>query len=251
MNFSHFGLPLLLFLALCCAVSDTSAEEEKTASVVYAVKQIHNGKTIKKSDVAVKSVPASSLPPRLLLHKEADMTKVESFYEACVSEVVGRVSKGIRKGQILYFNWPGFRGPTVVLAIRDIAPGSVIERNSVEEHDINPNDISPAAAEGFWDVVGKKSNGIKKGQIVTWVRGESGFRSGEVLGPLQGKPYASAVREIRKGALITRDDFETGSMRYRRWSPGDVDSFVEDPEGFEAIWPIQKGQIITKKDVKK
>jgi len=246
----------LLLLALgaanpCCLAADSA--KGKDIPVVYAVKQIDCCKTISKNDLAVKNVPADSLPKGLLPKDAALKANAESFYVSTIKEAAGRNSKGIRKGEILYFNSPDFRGSTVVMAKKDIPEGREITADFLEEKELNPNDISPAAAYGMADVVGKLSRGIEKGNIVTWVygKGNEKFRAGEAPGPSPRKHYAVATKDIAVGKKISKSDFEHGTTRYERWNPGRIDTYIEEPEGYKVTRAIQQGQIITKYDAEK
>jgi len=245
-----------LFLLAAFVCSPCLAEESKTRAdipVVYAVKQIDCCKSIAKSDLAIRKVSVDSLPKGVFAKEAALKADAESFYVTSIKEAAGRNSKGIRKGEILYFNSPDFRGSTVVLAKDDIPEGRQITKDFLEERELNPNDISPAAAYGLADVVGKISKGIEKGQIVTWVHGAGNakYRAGEAPGPSPRKNYASATKDIAKGALIRKSDFERGKARYELWNPGRVDTYIENPEGYKVIRAIQQGQIITKYDAEK
>ena len=82
-------------------------------TVVYAQKNIPEGKIIGADDVAETRISKTRLPGLLASYEEAveqHMGSKTAWYPTSKMDVVGRISRDISNGNILIFKYPGFEG---------------------------------------------------------------------------------------------------------------------------------------------
>jgi flagella basal body P-ring formation protein FlgA len=148
---------------MSCFASRGSANEK--AVVVYAIEDILAGATIPANDVAEKAVDRSELP--VGVSPWGAPCDGMNIYPISKNDVVGRISVGIHKGEILIFVQAiGFRGTTVVCARNKISTGTTIKERDLEESVYAPRDIPKSAVAFKSHCVGKVSTGIAKGQVL-------------------------------------------------------------------------------------
>lgn len=228
----------------------------ETSRVVCATRDIPIGATIPSDAVAEKDADKSLIPARVVASSElASHGHPASFYLTSTSDAIGRVSKGIRKGDVLYFSYPGFRGCTVIFSVRDVPEGTIIKSDSVVEKEINPCDIPIRAASSLKEVVGKYSTGIRKGQVITDEEGNFG-RNG-MGGDFPGFDSASvapacvyALKDIAAGSVIRPADIRHSSSRFSQSVKADNLRYAMFPEGRQAKRILSAGKIIMQEDVK-
>jgi flagella basal body P-ring formation protein FlgA len=222
-----------------------------TRSAVYALVNIAAGTVIKPEFVATKNVDATEIPAGVVSQDDLHGTDADSWYLPKTEDAVGRISKGIRKGELLFFSYPGLRGRFVVVATRDIPDGHKIEKTSVEEKEINPCDMPVLAVPSNSDAIGNISTGILRGQIVAYERGRFGpsGRGGDWPGSNRERlPYVYAIKDIAKGSVITDADVRHSTYRSRGLTKGDPDIALY-PVGRRVRSSISEGQIIANHDL--
>jgi len=226
---------------------------------VVALREIKAGETIAVSSIAVVNLPVSQIAQGVPKFKDYRKTfgqseAVSSYYIDTLDDAAGRLSLGLRKGQVLYSSYPGLRGDTVVIASRDVPDGVIISKDSVLEQKINPNYIPVYSCAGVEEVIGKGSSGIKKGQVIVF--GDCGpeqlhFKSVSP-GPHANRfrlDRASAKRKISKGEVFSASNVQRDiewAVHTNRSSPF---TYVAHPEGLRAKVDVSKGQIITTNEV--
>lgn len=180
------------------------------ASVMHAVRAVHDvmpGEAIRATDVSTVVVPRNSVPSCVIAGSKGERGPDATLFPSKVSDVQGRISKGIRKGQLLYFSYPGFRGPTVVLAERAIPKGDLIRPEAIIEKELCPMDIPWWSVPSKEEAIKKISAGIEKGQIVTFDPGGYGQNGRGGAFPLRGANMAGGscfqvVKDISAGAIL-------------------------------------------------
>ncbi|MBU6453239.1 MAG: hypothetical protein KGS72_15760 [Cyanobacteria bacterium REEB67] len=241
--------PGLLCLASAARAQSPSVRISGNVVVVCAARELPDGKTIAPTDIVTKYVAASTLPEGVA--PGSAFGKSSTYFAQRKSDVVGRLSKGIHKGQILFYSFPGFRGPSTVVALLDIPAGSEISGTDVEEREMNPCDIPTYACATRDDTVGCTSTGIARGQVV--VRAERGPAGKRRRGGLMPGPDSnhfsfdevSARKFIPAGALLDMSNVRHATVHLNHWLSGPPANLELHPEGQKAKLPIEPGQVIT------
>jgi len=227
------------------------AAAKKSRTVVYAVVDIADGAVIKPDAVAAMTVDTRELPDGVVSEEDLHGANAESWYVTKTKNAIGRISKGIRKGEILFYSYPGFGGRFVIVAVKDIPDGQMIAKDSIEEKEINPCDMPVLAVSSEDEAIGKPSTGILRGQIITYESGGFGRngRGGDTPGSNRERlPYVYAIKNVAKGSVIKDVDVRHGTYRSRGLTKGDADIALY-PEGKRAKSAISAGQIIANHDL--
>lgn len=231
----------------------------KTKAVI-ALADMRNGETIAPAKVAASTVLLSQIAPGVPTQEEhtksLQKTGVNrsSFYATRVADVAGRISLGLRKGQILYFNLVGFGGDTVVVATKNVSAGAVIGRDCVREQKLNPNIIPVYYCGDVSDVIGSKSSGIKSGEVLVFEHLANGRRR---FGSAAAGPHAnrikvervSAKRSISKGEVFSANNLVHDIEWVPRLGRFELIEYVAHPEGARAAVDMVEGQVIFRGDV--
>jgi hypothetical protein len=252
------GLVALFCVAVASTVSvrfdHKVAEQEQNfrsthIKAVVATRDIGIGATIRLDDVFEEEILKELIPAGVGYYEELSGNRNRSqpttFYIRSSANAVGRISKGIRRKQILYFSYPGMRGDTVVFAKNNIPKNTRIVLDSLVEKEANPCDIPYNAIESKSQVVGKLTDdGLFKDEILVEDRRDR-IRSARCEA-VPGQKYVAARKDIAAGVVVSSSDVEHGIGPPNR--PSDP-KFATKPEGRRLKHRVVIGQIILEDDL--
>ncbi len=250
---------LLLGLSSLASAEDNANFTSAMTRAVVASRDIKAGETIAVSSIAVVNLPVSQIARGVPKFKDYRKTfgqqeAASSYFFDTLEDAAGKLSLGLRKGQVLYFSYPGLRGDTVVVASKGVPDGAIIGKDSVIEQKINPNYIPIYSCAGIEDVIGKRSSGIKRGEVIVFEDcglEQSHFRS-VPPGPHANRirlERASAKRKISKGEVFSDSNIQRDIEWAVRKDRSCQFTYVAHPEGLRAKVDVSKGQIITTNEV--
>jgi flagella basal body P-ring formation protein FlgA len=250
-------ISLCLFMSILISnayfCSSVEARRTNQIVVVRALRDIPDGTTIGFGDVNESTVSQNQLPIGVSARTKAKPDDT-TYFLSSKNDAVGRISKGLMKGQILFFSYPGYRGNTVITAVKDIPLGIAIRDDSVAEVTLNPRRIPVSAIFSKREALGKRSLGILKGQTLTAESNHPAEYGGEF--PTVGAGYKTrscfyAVRKIPAGEILRVADVRQRTFRYVTNTINAPENFSLFVDGRRTTHAIDKGQIICESDLER
>jgi flagella basal body P-ring formation protein FlgA len=212
-----------------------------------------DGTTIGFGDVGESPVSQTQLPVGVSARTKAKSDDT-TYFLTSKNDAVGHISKGLKKGQILFFSYPGYRGCTAISAVKNIPRGMTIRDDSLIEINLNPRRIPVMAIGSKREALGKRSSGILKGQALTAESSHPAQCGGEF--PAVGTGYKMrscfyAVREISAGETLNAADVRQRTFRYVTDTISEPENFSVHINGRRTTHAIDKGQVICEPDLER
>lgn len=249
MKLSIFRILLVLFCVAEGNILCSVKSECKNVKAVYALTDIPSKQMIQEDEVAERKISSNEIPMGISSdrdwHERAN-AGYEMLPRRCFlslkKQVVGRLSLGISKGDLLYTWPPGFRGTTIVCANQDIPYGEAVKSVEIVEMSANPRDIPIRAIPSKSEALSRVSVGIKRGEILSYASEKfSGRGVGGVSMPVHKaeRDVVYATVRIRNGAVI-----RSGDVVLKR-----TDGYEFPPDAISDIGIAVGHRVKTKKEI--